>query len=537
MYKVSRADSNRVAHAPSRAGSDALAASSHRTLQPHPQSSPLAGEGAGHHPRGRVRYPVLLAALAFAGCTMIPHYLRPEAPVAGQFPGGGKKSSGAADTSWRDFFADPRLKRYIEIALANNRDLRVAVLNVAQARAQYRISRADLFPHIDGTGIYERSRSASETSSAAATGGSTTGASTSGSSVVTAAAPGQTAPITTNLYSVSVGTTSWELDLFGRVRSLNRQALEKYFAQDETRRSTQLSLVAQVATQYLTLREQEEQLAVARQTLMAVQKSYDLNKKQFDVGTTSELDLKTSEAQVQTARVNVFTYERTTAQAANYLALLIGAPLPTDAPAGRSLQAQRVIANIPAGLPSDLLARRPDILSAEHTLLAANANIGAARAAFFPVISLTTSAGYTSLELSKLFNKPSEVWSFAPQITLPIFAGGSNLANLDVAKISKRIEIANYEKAIQTAFREVSDALAGRPAYDHALVAQEALAEAQQRRYELTESRYRSGVDNYLAVLLAQQDLYAAQRDLVTARADRLANLITLYKSIGGGWR
>ena len=518
------------------------------------------------------KVPALLTALALGGCTMIPKYFRPDAPVAGRFPGGSSKPGDAADIGWRDFFNDARLKRYVEIALVNNRDLRVAMLNVEQARAQYRISRADLFPRIDATGIYRRFRSAGDTTSdsksnprnaasGVATGGATNGTGgttgaggtptggtaggidpTAGGGVTTSSAVGSVSSgrnngSTSNLFSVSVGTTAWELDFFGRVRSLNRGALEAFFANIETRRSTEIALVAQVASQYLTLREQEEQLALARQTLFAVEKSNALNKKQFEIGTASELDFSTSDAQVQTARVNVIGFERLTAQAANFLALIIGQPLPTDLPRGQSLRAQGILADIPSGLPSDLIASRPDILSAEHTLLAANANIGAARAAFFPVISLTTSAGNTSVELSRLFSKPAQVWSFAPQISIPIFAGGSNLANLDVAKISKRIEIANYERTIQTAFREVADALAGRTTYNREVAAQEALVAAQQRRYDLTDLRYRNGADSYLAVLLAQQDLYAAQRDLVSTRADRLANLILLYKSLGGGWR
>ena len=479
--------------------------------------------------------PLVLTALA--GCTMIPRYFQPEAPVPGRFPGGSAQSGNAADLAWREFFKDPRLKRCIEIALENNRDLRVAVLNVEQARAQYRISRSSLFPRIDATGSYTRARTPGDTSKPGAPTTTVTTVDPTTTALTSATTSTSSSGFTSNQFSVSVGTTAWELDLFGRVRSLNRQALETYFSRDETRRATQISLVAQVATQYLTLREQEEQLALARQTLMAVQKSYDLNKKQFDIGTASELDFSTADAQVQTARINVITFERLTAQAGNYLALLIGQPLPTDLPPGRALRAQGVIADIPSGLPSDLIARRPDILAAEHTLLAANANIGAARAAFFPVISLTTSAGNTSVELSRLFSKPAQMWSFSPQISIPIFTGGSNLANLDVAKINKRIEIANYEKSIQTGFREVADALAGRATYDRSLNAQEALVAAQQRRYDLTDQRYRGGADSYLSVLLAQQDLYSAQRDLVSTRTDRLANLITLYKSLGGGLR
>jgi outer membrane protein, multidrug efflux system len=473
----------------------------------------------------------LCAVVALSGCTMIPKYLRPAPPVAGRFPGGSSQSGNASDIHWRDFFHDPRLKRCIELALVNNRDLRVAALNVEHARAEYRIQRSALLPTIDGSGSYTRAR----TPAFAIPGGSSAPLS-GGTSAASALTPVVSQAYTVNEFSASVGTTAYELDLFGRVRSLSRQALETYFANDQTRRSTQLSLVAQVATQYLTLREQEEQLALARQTLLAVQKSYDLNKRAFDIGTASELDVSTSDGQVQTARINTITYERLAAQAANYLALIVGQPLPADLPPGRSLSSQGVMSDIPSGLPSDLIERRPDILSAEHTLLAANASIGAARAAFFPTISLTTSAGDTSIQLSQLFTKGAEMWSFSPQITIPIFTGGKNLATLDAAKVSKQIEVANYEKSIQTAFREVADGLAGRVTYNRELGAREALVAAQQRRYDLTEKRYRQGVDSYLSVLLAQQDLYSAQRDLVSTYTDRLANLITLYKSLGGGW-
>jgi multidrug efflux system outer membrane protein len=474
---------------------------------------------------------------------MIPRYQRPAAPVAGRFPRGADRSGDAADIGWRDFFSDPRLKRLVELALENNRDLRVAALTVAQYQAEYRIQRAALFPTIDATGNYTRSRSAGDTSGAssassassasgAATSTTTTGATSPGSGSA-AGANGSTA----NLFSVSVGTTSYEVDLFGRVRSLSQQALETYFSYDETRRSTQISLVAQVATEYLDLLEEQEQLALARQTLAAVRVQYDLNKKSFEAGADSELDVATADAQVQTARVNVFEYERLADQAANYLALLVGEPLPAGLPPGRSLAGQGTFAPVPSGLPSDLIARRPDILSAEDTLLAANANIGAARAAFFPVISLTASGGRTSIQLAQLFSPAAAVWSFAPQISLPIFDGGSNLATLDEAKVEKRIEIANYEKAIQTAFREVADALVARDRYTGEVSAEEALVAAEQRRYDLSNLRFREGADNYLAVLTAQQDLYSAQTNLISTRTERLGNLITLYKALGGGWR
>jgi len=455
-------------------------------------------------------------ALCFCGCTMIPTYQRPASPVPAQFPGAADRAGDAADIAWHDFFTDPRLKRLVELALENNRDLRVAALTVEQYQAQYRIQRAALFPTIDATGNYSRAHSIE---------------------LFPQGNKLSAAGFTYSQYSVSVGTTSYEVDLFGRVRSLNQQALEQYFATDEARRSTEISLVAQVATQYLTLLEEQEQLGLAHQTLAAVQDSYDLNKKSFDNGKGSELDLSTADAQVQTARVNVFNYERLVAQAGNYLALLVGAPLPAGLPPGRSLTEEGTFADLPSGLPSDLIARRPDILSAEHTLLAANANIGAARAAFFPTITLTASGGNTSFQLSKLFNSASEVWSFAPQISVPIFNGGLNQATLDAARVSKRIDIANYEKAIQTAFREVADALVARERYTLQVGAQQALVAAEQRRYDLSNLRYRQGIDSYLTVLTAQQDLYSAQNALISTRTDRLGNLITLYKALGGGWK
>jgi multidrug efflux system outer membrane protein len=455
------------------------------------------------------------AALLVCGCTMIPKYQRPVAPVPQQYPGGPDHSADAADIRWRDFFADPVLKKLVELSLKNNRDLRVATLTVEQYAAEYRIQRANLYPTVDAGGSYTRSRSLEIFPE----GGSL-----------------RTTSAIYNQYSVSVGTTSYEVDLFGRVRSLNQQALEQYFASDENRRSAQITLVAEVATQYLTLLEDKDQLELARKTLASVQESYRLNKKGFDLGTVSELDLSTAIAQVQTANVSIYNYQRLVAQAENYLALLVGAPLPADLPSGQSLPSQDTLADLPAGLSSDLIARRPDILSAEHTLLAANANIGAARAAFFPAITLTGSGGYTSLQLSQLFNNASFVWSFSPQISVPIFDAGSNQATLDAAVVSKRIEVANYEKAIQTGFREVSDALVARDRYTFQVAAQEALVAAEQRRYDLSNLRYRQGVDSYLTVLTAQQDLYNAQSGLITTRTDRLGNLITLYKALGGGW-
>jgi len=443
--------------------------------------------------------------LALTGCTMIPDYKRPPASVAAQYPGvTPTNESRAADIPWQDFLAEDRLKKLIELALANNLDFRVAMLNVEQNQAQYRIARSASFPTVDGSGSFTRSYAAG---------------------------------LAANQWSASLGTTAYEVDLFGRVRSLNRQALENYFATAEAQRSAQITLVAEVADEYFTLREVEEQLRLARQTLTAVQESYDLNKATFDAGASSELDLRTAEGQVETAKINILNYERQRAQAENYMVLLVGEPLPTDLPTPRSFNDTNLVAEIPAGLPSELVQLRPDILEAEHTLKAANANIGAARAAFFPTITLTASIGSTSSQLAKLFGSGTGVWSFAPQITVPIFTAGQNKADLDAAKVSTRIDVANYQKAIQTAFREVADALVANSSYAEEIKEQTALITAQQRRYDLANLRYRQGDDTYLNVLSAQQDLYSAQQGQIQAQYNKLTSQISLYKALGGGWQ
>jgi multidrug efflux system outer membrane protein len=312
--------------------------------------------------------------------------------------------------------------------------------------------------------------------------------------------------------------------------------LENYFATAEARRNAHISLVAEIADQYLNELELDDQLAVARQTLASVQSAYDLNKQSYDAGNISELDLRTAEAQVETAKVSIASYEQQRNQANNALVLLVGETLPTNLPPVQPLAAQKILADLPAGLPSDLLQRRPDILEAEHELKAANANIGAARAAFFPTIKITANAGVSSDQLAQLFASGSGTWLFNPQITLPIFEAGQNKANLDVANLNKKIEIANYEKAIQTAFREVADALTAKHFLAVQIAGQERLVAAEQSRYDLADARYRNGVDSYLTVLSAQQDLYNAQQNLVTLQFSRLSNLVSLYQALGGGW-
>ncbi|WP_084442414.1 efflux transporter outer membrane subunit [Termitidicoccus mucosus] len=460
----------------------------------------------------------LAALFALGGCSLAPKYERPAAPVpevwpdhAGTQARAGAAGSAAADIGWARFFGDPRLRALIALGLENNRDLRTALLRVEQARAQYRIERAQLLPAVGASGSGARARTPADLSS---TGQSFTGGE----------------------YRAGGALAAYEIDLFGRVRSLKATALETWLATEEARRAAQLSYISTLAAQYLAERSAGEQLALARQTLALVEDSHRLIKHRHDHGIATELDLRTAEAQVAGARAAAAESTRLLDQARNGLAYLVGAALPADLPPALPLDNQALIADLPAGLPSDLLQRRPDILQAEHTLRSANASIGAARAAFFPSITLTAFGGTGSAALDGLFKDGSGAWSFAPQITLPIFTGGRNRANLDAAQIQKRIEIAAYEKAIQAAFREVADGLAARASYDEQLAAQQAQVAASRARYELSNARYRGGVADYLAVLTAQQDLFAAQQGLIRSRALHLTSLVDLYKALGGGW-
>jgi multidrug efflux system outer membrane protein len=455
----------------------------------------------------------VVAAALMGGCSMIPPYERPPLPVPAQFPGLAAEPAAAtpaADVAWRDFIGEPRLERLVELALDNNRDLRVAALRVEQSQAQYRRTRSSLFPQLDLRTSSSRQR--------------------------TSGGPGG-AQVTTTSANLSTGVSAYELDFFGRVRSSNEQALQQYFQTEEARRSAQIGLVAEVAAQYFTLREAEEQLVLARQTVELVGDSYRLNKASFDVGEIDELDLSTAEGQLKNAEINVISYERQATQAENQLVLLLGAPLPADLPQPARFGAGDVLADIPAGLPADLVQRRPDILEAEHALLAANANIGVARAAFFPSISLTGSVGKTSDALGSLLGSGTGIWSFAPQLSLPLFNAGSNRANLDAAQAASQIEVATYERAIQTAFREVADALVAASTYSLEIEAQQVAIDAQTRRFTLATARYRQGEDRYLTVLAAQQDLYSAQQARLRALGNRTSSQNALYRALGGGWQ
>ncbi len=457
---------------------------------------------------------VIGVTLAAAGCTMAPTYIRPDLPVAESYPSPTTEPADGASASelgWREVFGDQRLQALLALAIENNRDLRIAALNVERVQALYRIERAPLLPNVNATGTatYQGTSQSLPSSSF----------------------------LPTEQYAVNLGVTSWELDFFGRIRSLSDAALERYFATAEARRSVHLSLVAQVATAYFQERALAEQLELAKLTLEVQASSFEITRRAFELGTASELDLRTSESQVETARFNLFFYEQRHARAQNALVLLLGTSIPPDLPAPAPLEESVILAELPAGLPSDLLQRRPDILAAEHELMAASASIGAARAAFFPSITLTGSAGYASTDLGDLFNGDNFGWSFAPRINLPIFTGGALRANLEVSEVSQSIEVARYERSIQSAFREVADALVARRTLEEQLQAQTVRAQADQRRYDLADLRYRAGIDRYVTFLQAQRDLYEAQRVLIDVHLERLANTADLYRALGGGWQ
>jgi multidrug efflux system outer membrane protein len=462
----------------------------------------------------------LALAAALGGCSLMPAYQRPALPVQAAFPlarssdTATSATASAADIGWRDFFVDRRLQKLILLALDNNRDLRVAVLNIEQSRAQVRIQDAATLPTIKASGSGSASRSPADLS-----------------------ATGQAG--ITRQYSATLGFSAYELDLFGRVRSLNAQALQQFLATEEARRSTQISLVAEVANDYLTLAADLERLKLAQRTLQSQRDSYALTQRKAELGVASDLELRQAQTTVESARVDVARYSSQIAQDRNALALVVGAAVPEALlPTGLddALAALGGRNDLPAGLPSQLLQRRPDLLQAEHQLQADNANIGAARAAFYPQISLTANAGTASSALSGLFKGGAGSWTFAPQISLPIFDGGSNRANLDLAVVGRDIRLAQYEKAIQTAFREVSDSLAQRENLQPQLDAQTALVEASAESFRLSQARFQRGADSYLQLLDAQRLLYAAQQNLIGTQLTRVGNLVTLYKVLGGGW-
>jgi NodT family efflux transporter outer membrane factor (OMF) lipoprotein len=451
-----------------------------------------------------------IAALAVTGllaacASMAPEYQQPAPPVSGVWPRDAVTAGtpAAADIDWQSFFQDARLRELIALALQGNRDLRVAVLSIEQARAQYQIRSADLLPAVGGQ------LSASRTPSGG--GNSTT------------------------LYAAGLALSAWEIDFFGRIRSLSDAALAQYLATEEGRKAAQISLVAAVANTWLSVVADEDLLALTRQTLTTRQESQRLARLRFENGVTSELDFRQAESLTESARVTLAQLERQRALDENALVLLIGQPLPGGLFASAGLDTIS-LPDVPAGAPSDLLVRRPDIRQSEQQLIAANANIGAARAAFFPRISLTAGVGTASSELGGLFKGGSWGLTLAPQLLLPIFDAGRNRAGLQSATVGRDIAIAQYERSIQTAFREVADALAGRSTLVDQLQAQRAVAAAESARLRLSDLRYTNGVASYLDLLDAQRSLFAAQQALVQTKLAQLQSQVSLYKALGGGW-
>lgn len=453
---------------------------------------------------------VLLFVGLGAGCTLAPTYVQPDAPIPNIYASGTTEAAAPLPV-WKDFFRDKTMQRVIDLALQNNRDLRVAMLNIEVTRAQYRIQRADILPTIN-----------------AAAGASSQHLPAAFSSLGVKGVSRQ--------YTASLGFSSFELDLFGRIRSLTEQALETYYSVEEEARTAYLSLVAETAAMYLQLVADREIYDLTAFTLKNRQHNYDLVLKRFEIGVASDLELSQAEILVDEARTYLAAQATQVGLDENYLALLMGTVIPADLPEVRSLNDIEALADLPEGLPSSLLERRPDILAAEHVLKGANANIGAARANFFPTITLTTTLGKMSTDFSGLFDGAAKTWTFFPHISLPIFDMGRNIAQLQMSEAERDIAVARYEKAIQSAFREVADALTQRENIGEQLAAQESLVSSSGRSYNVADIRYRSGVSAYINVLEAQQMLYSAQSNLISTRLLREANALTLYKALGGGW-
>jgi multidrug efflux system outer membrane protein len=480
----------------------------------------------------------LLAATALAGCNLAPKYVRPAGEVPAGLPTGGVYPPAATDApdvskiGWRTFFTDDRLRSTIALGLENNRDLRVAAANVLAARAQYRVQRADLLPTVALSGSATYSNNV-QSASGAASSGTGTGAGT-GTGTGSAAAVGS-GSTDYQFYSLNAGVSAYEVDLFGRVRNLSRAALEQYFATEEAQRSTRISLIAEIATAWMTFASDQDQLRISQESLTSFQQSLELTRAQFRVGVASELEARQAETTYQGARNDIAVLRTRLAQDKNALDLLVGAPMTADLlPQGLGT-GDAALQTLPGGLSSDVLLRRPDVLQAEHQLIAQNANIGAARAALFPTISLTATVGTISTALSGLFSGGSFTYTGAPSIALPIFNGGRLRGNLRYAEAQQQAAVSTYEKAVQTAFREVADALAQRGTIDEQLSAQTARVNAATAALRISEARYRAGVESFLTTLDSQRTAYSAQQQLVTTRLTRESNLVELYRSLGGG--
>lgn len=465
-----------------------------------------------------------LAIVTLTGCTMIPKYHRPVTNLSSAWPNvpGYAQTPAtnapvpAADIGWQDFFQDPRLQRIIEIALTNNPNLQTAVYNVQQSRALYHVQQDQLVPVVNVNASAARTRTPNFFGS-----GSTNG---------------NLPALTYNEFAANLGITSYEIDLFGRIRSLRRQALETYFATDAARKGAQIALVANVATAYLSAEEGAQQLAVAREMVKAARQTFDLTKRSFDAGVSSQFDLNTASTQLQNALVTESGYAQQLAQANDELAFLLGEPVPEDLAPSPKFDTDICLQDIPVGLPSDLIEQRPDIIEAEHQLKADNANIGAARAVFFPTITLTGSAGFASSSLQSLFEPASSAWSISPQLVWPVFASGTAYHELKAVEAAKLAQAAQYQSTVQNAFREVADALAVRETVSEQLSGDEMLVKADQQSYDLTEAGFKSGVNSALDLNVTLQTLDSARLTLAQAQYSRLVSLISLYQALGGGW-
>jgi multidrug efflux system outer membrane protein len=450
------------------------------------------------------------------GCTLAPRYARPTAPIPAEWPSGAAYEQSDSithapvplDLNWREFFADEKLQQVIGMALTNNRDLRLAALNVELSRALYRIQRNELLPAVNALGSGGEQRSSADLTQ-----------------------PGR--PRNTEQYDVSLGVVSWEIDFFGRIRSLKNRALQEYLATEQARRSAQTLLVSSVANAYLALAADRENLALAETTLQTQTAAYELVQRQFEVGLANKLSLRQAQTTMDAARRDIAHYTQLVAQDENALNLLAGASVPAELlPA--ELDRVHPPQEISPGLHSDILLRRPDVLQAENMLKAANADIGAARATLFPRISLTSALGTASDELSRLFKSGTDTWNYTPQAVMPIFDARIWSA-LKASKVQREIVVAQYEKAIQSAFREVADALAVRGTVEQQVAAQQSLVDALAETYQLARSRYEMGIDSYLGVLDAQRSLFAAQQGLVSLRLSKVISNVRLYAVLGGG--
>lgn len=457
-------------------------------------------------------------AIALAGCSLAPVYERPDQPVPENYPQltsstDSLNAPSAADLGWSELFRDPQLQALVDIALENNRDLRIAIERVEEARALYGIARSDRFPSVGIGANAQMTRNPEDMRMG-----------------------GPDAPSVSRVYMAGAALAAFELDFFGRIKNLSEAAYERFLATEQARRTVHINLVAQVAEAYFRYRSAMELSGLMQKTLQSRENTYTLVKARFDSGVASALDLHQAQSQLDTVRADLAAIARVQSQAENALQLILGAPIPETLPDAAVFGKEQLLEQIPAGLPSDLLERRPDILAAENALRAANANIGAARAAFFPSISITGLLGFASPELGGLFSSGNRYWQYAPQIQVPIFEGGALRGNLEVAEVRKNIAVSEYERAIQIAFREVADALAGEATYAGQLDALRALQDSGFRTLELARQRYETGIDSFLQVQTAEINLYATQQQLIQTGFESLLNRIELYRALGGGW-